>query len=85
MADNKIVFKAEDGSDVIFTVIEEAKLGGVNYLLVLDEESDEEAYILTEVQNDKGEAVYEILEDEKQLSVIMDYFNDILEDVELEF
>lgn len=85
MADDKIILTTEDGEEVNFTVIEEAKLGGVNYLLVVDEDSDEEeAYILTEVQSEEGELVYEILEDETQLPIILDYFNSILDDIDLE-
>lgn len=85
MADDKIILTTEDGEEVSFTVIEEAKLGGVNYLLVVDEDSDEEeAYILTEVQSEDGELVYEMLEDETQLQIILDYFNAIMDDIDLE-
>lgn len=85
MADDKIILTTEDGEEVSFTVIEEAKLGGVNYLLVVDEDSDEEeAYILTEVQSEDGELVYEMLEDETQLPIILDYFNAIMDDIDLE-
>lgn len=85
MADSsKIIFTSEDGEKVEFTVIDKAKLGGVDYLLVSDDETDE-AYIFTEVLDEKNESVYEILEDEKQLKIIMGYFNDILEDIDLEF
>lgn len=86
MAEEKITFTDEEGVVVEFTVIEEAMLGGVNYLLVADEANDaEEAYILTEVRSDEGEVVYEVLEDENQLPIIMDYFNALLDDIDLEF
>ncbi len=84
MAEDKITFTDEEGIVVEFTVIEEAMLGGVNYLLVVDEENDEEAYILTEVRSEEGEVVYEVLDNEEQLPIIMDYFNALLDDIDLE-
>jgi len=31
---DEIVFTTEDGKDVVFSVIEQTRLGGINYLLV---------------------------------------------------
>lgn len=85
MSEEKITFTDEEGVVVEFTVIEEAKIGGVNYLLVVDEkENAEEAYIFTEVQDDNGEVVYEVLEDEEKLPIILDYFNAVMDDIDLE-
>ena len=43
---NTITFCTEDGDEVLFHVIEETKINGVNYLLVLDDIEDEEAEAL---------------------------------------
>lgn len=84
MTENKIMFTTEDGQEVYFTVEEEAKIGGVNYLLVTDGNNEEEAYIFVEIKDESGEIVYEMLEDEEQLTIILDYFNAIMDDVDLE-
>ena len=34
--DNSIIFEAEDGTEVEFSVVEQTTLGGVNYLFVID-------------------------------------------------
>lgn len=84
MAENKIVFTTEDGQEAYFNVLEEAKIGGVNYLLVTDGDYEEDAYIFVEIKDESGEIVYEMLEDEEQLAILLDYFNTIMDDVDLE-
>lgn len=85
MSDDKIIFTTDDGEKVAFTVIEEARLSGVNYLLVVDEDYDEEeAYILKEIRSEQGDSIYEIFDDEEQFPIILDYFNALLDDVDLE-
>lgn len=39
--DNSIIFEAEDGTEVEFSVVEQTTLGGVNYLFVIDKADDE--------------------------------------------
>ena len=34
--DNSIIFEAEDGTEVEFSVVEQTTLGGVNYLFVMN-------------------------------------------------
>lgn len=79
-------FITEDGDEVIFRVIEETKINGVKYLLVLDdiEDEEEEALILKEVSTeDAEEAFYDIVEDEKELTAVAAIFEELLDDLEL--
>ena len=79
-------FTTEDGDVAVFRVIEETKINGVKYLLVLDdiEDEEEEALILKEVPNeDAEEAFYDIVEDEKELTAVAAIFEELLDDLEL--
>ena len=84
--DMTVNFITEDGDEVIFRVIEETKINGVKYLLVLDdiEDEEEEALILKEVSaEDAEEAFYDIVEDEKELTAVAAIFEELLDDLEL--
>ena len=78
-------FTTDDGEVAVFRVIEETKIGGVIYLLVLDdiEEEEEEALILKEVPNEGAEALYDIVDDEKELTAVAAIFEELLDDLEL--
>ena len=78
-------FTTEDGDVAVFRVIEETKIGGVKYLLVLDdiEEEEEEALILKEIPNEGAEALYDIVDDEKELTAVAAIFEELLDDLEL--
>lgn len=83
-----IIFTTEDGDEVKFHVVEETRINGTDYLLVLDdiEDEEQEALILKDVSADgDAEAVYEIVEDEKELKAVADLFGEILEDTEFVF
>lgn len=81
----KIAFALEENETVEFYVLEQTKLGGVRYILVTEEEEgDSEALILKEISNEKdAESVYEIVEDDTELSAVAAVFENLLEDVEL--
>lgn len=83
-----ISFLTEDGDEALFHVIEETRINGTDYLLVYDDVEGEavEALILKDVsaQGD-AEAVYEIVEDEKELKAVAGLFNELLEDTDLVF
>ena len=84
--DTVVNFTTEDGDVAVLRVIEETKINGVKYLLVLDEidDEEEEALILKEVSNeDAEEAFYDIVDDEKELSAVAAIFEELLEDLEL--
>ncbi len=81
---NQIVLTAQ-GEETIFYVLEQTTLNGVNYLLVTDKEEEEaEAYILKDSSDpSEEEALYTMVEDEKELSLIAEIFEELLDDVEL--
>lgn len=79
----KISFVPEGQEAVEFYVLEQTRLGGVNYLLVTDQEDgDAEALILKELSKDGDtEGVYEIVSEDKELDAVAAIFEDMLEDV----
>lgn len=81
----KISFNRPDEKPVEFYVLEQTRLGGVNYLLVTDkEEGDAEALILKELSSDEEkEGLYEIVSNDQELNAVAAIFEDILEDVDL--
>ena len=66
----KIEFCPDGGEKVEFYVLEQTRLGG----LILKDISAPE---------DK-EAIYEIVEDERELDAVAEIFSDMLEDIDLE-
>jgi len=78
-------FEGEDQA-VEFFVLEQTKLGGVTYILVTDsEEDDAECLILKDTSGEsQSESVYEIVEDDVELSAVLKVFEELLEDVEIE-
>ena len=81
----KIVFTPEGEEPVQFCVLEQTRLGGVDYILVTDsEEGDGEALILRDMSAvDDKEAVYEIVTEDEELNAVAAVFENMLEDIEL--
>ena len=75
---------ADDGSQEAFFVLEKADIAGKSYLLVTDqvEEEEADALILREIQ-EEDVVLYEVVEDEKELTIISKYFEELLDEVEL--
>ena len=82
--DVKIMLTADDGSQEAFFVLEKADIAGKSYLLVTDqvEEEEADALILKEIQ-EEDVVLYEVVEDEKELTIISKYFEELLDEVEL--
>ncbi|MBO5488873.1 MAG: DUF1292 domain-containing protein [Eubacterium sp.] len=82
--EGRIVLTADDGSEEAFFVLEKAEIAGASYLLVTDnvEEEDAEALILKE-QQDGDVVVYEVVDDEQELTIISKYFEELLSDIQL--
>ena len=83
----KITFTPDgaDGEAVDFYVLEQTRIGGINYILVTEEEGDGEALILKDLSADgEAESIYAIVEDAKELAAIADVFSDMMDDVTLE-
>ena len=82
----KITFiQEETGEETEFFVLEETRLNGRDYILVADsEEEDAQALILKDLSSDGDqEAVYEIVEDERELESVLGIFEQLLEDVDI--
>ena len=90
MSDNKneIVFLGDHGEEITFSVIEQTKVNGCNYLLVTDgnfNDEEAEAYILKDVASESDtESVYEMVEDENELEAIGRVFSELIDDFEIE-
>ncbi len=82
----KIKFMSDQMQETDFFVLEQTKLNGVSYILVTDsEEDDAECLILKDTSaEDESEGIYEIVEDETELSAILKVFEELLEDIEIE-
>lgn len=80
----KIKFAAEDGSfEADFFVLEQTMINEENYLLVTDIE-EKEAFVLKEQSTDEQEVVYEMVEDDKELDLVVPIFEELLEDISIE-
>lgn len=83
--EEKIVLMAEDGTEVVFYVVEETRLGGYNYLLVAESEDENaECLILKDMsQQEDAEALYVPVEDETELNAVSKIFEELLEDEDI--
>lgn len=81
----KIVFTPSGEEAVEFYVLEQTRLGGIDYILVTDsEQGDGEALILRDMSApEEEEAVYEIVTDDEELNAVAAVFENMLEDIEL--
>ncbi len=83
----KIRFRSEEiPEEVDFFVLEQTKVNGVSYILVTDsEEGDAECLILRETsEGTSADSVYEIVEDDVELTAISKVFEELLDDVGIE-
>lgn len=83
----KIKFQSDDGSIEEFYIEEQTRIGGTAYLLVSDSQDDEaSAYILKDVSKDTSqEACYVMVEDDDELEAVFKVFEQMMEDVDLEY
>lgn len=85
--EEKIVFIDEDGNEVEMYVVEETRINNVNYLLVTEDEGDEEeaeAYILKYISKEEDEeAVYEMVVEDSEIDYIGKVFSELLEDIDI--
>ena len=79
----KITFNPDGEEPVDFFVLEQTRIGGVNYILVTDfEEGDGEALILKDISKDgEEESIYTIVSDDEELSAVAGVFENMLDDV----
>ena len=83
----KIRFRSEEiQGDADFFVLEQTKVNGVSYILVTDsEEEDAECLILKDTSGEAAsDSVYEVVEDDVELTAVSKVFEELLEDIEIE-
>lgn len=85
----KVIFiDPQTGEETEFAVEEETQLNGAKYLLVSDgaNEGDSEAYILKEIRTEDEEVLYEMVEDDVELTALAKVFSELTdEDTRIEF
>ena len=85
---DKITFTFSDTDETVeFFVLEQTKFQGHQYLLVTEDDSQEdaEAYIMKDLSAPEDvEAVYELVDDEKELEAVSQIFAEILDDIDFE-
>lgn len=81
----KIKFTLDTQESVEFYVLEQTKLGGSQYILVTDvQEGNGDALILKEIsQKEAEEKIYEIVDDDTEMSAVAAVFENLLDDIEL--
>ena len=85
MAEEQVTFTTENGEEINVFVIEQTKLSGMNYLLVTDSrETEADAFIMRELEDQDGQCTYEFIEDEKELNALSKVFAELLDDVDIE-
>ena len=83
----KIKFTFGDSTETVdFFVLEQTKINGMTYILVTDsEEDDAECMILKDMSGEEdAESVYEVVEDEVELSAVLKVFEELLENIDIE-
>ena len=82
MKQEKILFQAEGEEAVEFYVLEQTRIGGVDYILVTDaEDGDADAWIMKDISADgEEEGVYVFVEDDDELAAVAGIFADMLDD-----
>ncbi|MGN0142930.1 MAG: DUF1292 domain-containing protein [Roseburia sp.] len=83
----KVIFvDPETKEETDFFVVEETQLGGHRYLLVTEEEDgDSDAYILREIADKEDDVIYEMVEDDAELSAIGKIFAELIDDADIEY
>ena len=80
----KFTFSDGSGADEFF-VLEETKINGSAYILVVDSEEDDAECLILRVEESKdAEKTYEIVEDDTELMAVSKVFEELLEDVDIE-
>lgn len=83
----KIKFTFEDTKEEVeFFVLEQTRVNGNNYILVTDSEEDEAECLILKDRSaaEDTESLYEIVEDDVELSGVLKVFEELLEDVDIE-
>lgn len=81
-----VIFDGEDGTELEFGILEQTRVGGINYLLVIDpEENGSAAYILKDISEDGDEeGCYVFVEDDTEYEAVYKVFAAMLDDIDFE-
>lgn len=81
----KIKFTGNNGDAIDFYVVEKTTLGGVDYMLVTESESEDgDAYVLKDLSaTSDEEGVYEIVTDDTELQAVGQVFQSLLDDIDI--
>ncbi len=73
-----------DNEQVEFYVIDSVKLGGADYILVTEEDTEEDCdcYIMKAIE-DGEEMTYDMVEDDNELAAVAKLFAEQLDDVDI--
>ncbi len=86
--EEKITLYTDADEAVTFTVLEQTRISGKNYLLVTDSsdpDADADCYILRDTSGeDESEAVYEFVDDDAELDNLFDIFTELMSDTDVE-
>ncbi|MGC6175882.1 DUF1292 domain-containing protein [Lacrimispora sp. 38-1] len=88
--EKKITLTNDEGEEIVFYVLEETRINGMNYLLVTDsadEDEEGECYILKDLsKQNEEEALYEFVEDDNEIDYLFKIFSELLDgaDVDIE-
>ena len=83
----KIIFNLDEtGETVEFYLLEQTKMSGMTYILVTDsQEEDAECLILKDTSSESdAESIYEIVEEDVELSAVSKVFEELIEDIDIE-
>ena len=83
----KVIFTDPDTKEQIeFYVLEETQINGNKYLFVTEvEDGDSDAYILKEVADENEDIIYEMVEEEKELTALGKVFAELIDDADIEY
>ena len=79
-----IVFYDEEDNEIQLEVLEQTTIAGQNYLLVSDQEEDA-VLLFREVPEDGDFVSYEIVENDTEIEALLKVFNELIEEVDIEF
>ena len=79
-----IVFYDEEDNEIQLEVLEQTTIAGQNYLLVSDQEEDA-VLLFREVPEDGDFVSYEIVEDDTEIEALLKVFNELIDEVDIEF
>ncbi len=83
---DEITVYNDDGEEAVFHVIEQTQINGNSYLLAAEDVDEEEldAWIFKQIRTDDDEVYYETIEDETELEAVIEVFEELLDDCEIE-